>query len=129
MRPSKQSEKQNSFKHKLKNSASIYRSSGSQFFSTITGIQSGPDVFDESRFIITFLTTLEVIEKLCSFRLIQKGKTSKEMLQSSRSEFIENFFLNNFTLSEAEGNTSRPLSRGGIADLPLFRTLLAICQK
>ena len=34
-----------------------------------------------------------------------------------------------FILSDAEGNTSRPLNRAGIADLPLLRTLLAICQK
>ena len=36
---------------------------------------------------------------------------------------------NNFALSDAEDNTSSPLNRGGIADLPLLRTLLAICQK
>ena len=32
-------------------------------------------------------------------------------------------------LSNAEDNTSGSLNRGGIADLPLLRTLLAICQK
>ena len=31
--------------------------------------------------------------------------------------------------SGAEGNTSGPLNRGGIADLPLLKTLLAIRQK
>ena len=31
----------------LRNSASVYESSGSQFFRTMTGIQSGPDAFDE----------------------------------------------------------------------------------
>ena len=35
----------------------------------------------------------------------------------------------NFTLSDVEENTSRPLNRGGIADLPFLRTLLAILQK
>ena len=35
---------------------------------------------------------------------------------------------NNFALSGAEDNTSGPLNRGGIADLPLLRTLLAIRQ-
>ena len=34
-----------------------------------------------------------------------------------------------FALSDAEDNTSGPLNRGGIADLPLLRTLLAIRQK
>ena len=44
----------------LKSSASMYESSGSQFFRTNTGIQSGPDTFDESRFTMTFLTVLGV---------------------------------------------------------------------
>ena len=35
----------------------------------------------------------------------------------------------NFTLSDVEDNTSRPLNWGGIADLPFLRTLLAIFQK
>ena len=36
---------------------------------------------------------------------------------------------NNFALSDAEDNTSGPLNRGDTADLPLFRTILAICHK
>ena len=43
--------------------------------------------------------------------------------------FLEKCSGNNFALSDAEGNTSRPLNTGGIADLPLLRTLLAIYQK
>ena len=31
--------------------------SGPQFFRITTGIQSGPDTFDESRFAMTFSTT------------------------------------------------------------------------
>ena len=107
----------------------MYESSGSQFFRTITGIQLGPDAFDESRFVMTFLTILGVMEILCSFRLVLEGKTGKEMPESSRFEFLEKFLENNFVLSHAEGNTSGPLNRGGIADLPLLRTLLAIRQK
>ena len=107
----------------------MYESSGSQFFRTTTGIQSGPDAFDESRFIMTFLTNLGVIEILCSFRLVLEGKTGKDIPVSSRLEFLEKFLANNFALSEAEDNTSGPLNRGGIADLPLLRTLLAIRQK
>ena len=38
-------------------------------------------------------------------------------------------FANNFALSDAEDKTYGPLNRGGIANLPLLRTLLAICQK
>ena len=104
-------------------------SSGSHFFRTTTGTQSGPDAFDESRFVMTFLTMLGVTETLCSFRLALEGKTGKEMPESSRLEFLEKFLANNFALSDAEGNTSGPLNREGIADLPLLRTLLAIHQK
>ena len=78
---------------------------------------------------MTFVTILEVIEKLCSFKLVLEGKSSKEIPELSRFEFLEKFSANNFSLSHAEGNTSGPLNRGGIADLPLLRTLLAICQK
>ena len=107
----------------------MYESSASHFFRTTTGIQSGPDVFYESRFVMTFLTILGVIEILCSFRLVLEGKTGKEIPESSRLEFLEKFLANNFALSDAEDNTSSPLNRRGIADLPLLRTLLAICQK
>ena len=78
---------------------------------------------------MTFLTILGVTEKLCSFRLVLEVKTGKEIPKSSRLEFLEKFLANDFALSEAEGNTSGLLNKGGIADLPLLRTLLAICQK
>ena len=78
---------------------------------------------------MTFLTILGVTEILCSFKLVLEAKTGKEIPESSRLEFIEHFSANHFTLSDAEDNTSGPLNRGGIADLPLLRTLLAICQK
>ena len=102
---------------------------GSQFFRTTTGIQSGPDAFDESRFVMTYLTILGVMEILCSFRLVVEGKTGKEIPESSRFEFLEKFLANNFALSNAEDNTSGPWNRGGIADLPFLRTLLAISPK
>ena len=66
---------------------------------------------------------------LCSFRIVLEGKTGKEIPESSRLEFIEKFLANNFALSDAEDKTSRLLNRGGIAELPLVRTLLAIFQK
>ena len=69
------------------------------------------------------------MEILCSFKLVLEGKTGKETPESSRLEFKEKFSANNFALSDAEDNTSGPLNRGGIADLPLLRTLLTICQK
>ena len=67
--------------------------------------------------------------EICSFRLVLEGKTGKEIPESSRFEFLGKLLANNFALSDAEDNTSGPLSRGGIADLPLLRTLLAIRQK
>ena len=92
-------------------------------------MQSGPDAFDKSRFITTFLTVLGVTEILCSFKLVLEGKTSKETPEPSRLEFKEKLSANNFALSDAEDNTSGPLNRGGIVDLPLLRTLLAIHEK
>ena len=77
---------------------------------------------------MTFLTILGVTEILCSFKLVLEGKTGKEIPESSRLEFTEKFSANNFALSDAEDNTSDPLNRGGIADLPLLRTLLTIHQ-
>ena len=78
---------------------------------------------------MTFLLILGVLEILCNFRLVTEGKTGKEIPESSRLEFLEKFLANNFALSDGEDNTSAPLNRGGIADLTLLRTLLAICQK
>ena len=69
------------------------------------------------------------MEILCSFKLVLEGKTGKETPESSRLEFKEKFSANNFALSDAEDKTSGPLNRGGIADLPLLRTLLAIRHK
>ena len=51
------------------------------------------------------------------------------MPKSSRLELLEKFLANNFVSSDAEDNTSRPMHRGGIADLPLLGTLLPIRQK
>ena len=77
---------------------------------------------------MTFLTTFGVTE-ICKFRLVLEEKTGKEIPESTRLEFSEKFSVNNFALSDAEGNTSGQLNRAGIADLPLLRTLLAIQLK
>ena len=68
-----------------------------EFFSTTTGIQSGPDTFDESRYIVTFLTILGFMEKLCSFRVDLEGKA----VESPTSELLEKALVNNFALSDA----------------------------
>ena len=78
MRPSNNLENE-TLSDTLKSLASMYESSGSQFFRTTTGMQSGPDAFNESRFAMTFLTILGVMEILCSFRLVLQGKTDKEI--------------------------------------------------
>ena len=93
-----------------------------------TGIQLGPDTCDELRFLVTFLTILEITEILCSFKLVLEVQTGKEIPEPSRLEFLENFLANNFALSNAEDNNSGLLNRGVISDLPLLRTLSAIRQ-
>ena len=78
---------------------------------------------------MTFLTIFGITDILCSFRLVLEGKTGKETPESSRLEFLEKFSANDVALSDAEDNTSGMMNRGGTADLPLLRTLLAIRQK
>ena len=119
----------NNLENKTLSLASMYESSGSQFFRTTTGIQLGPDSFDESRFVMNFLTILGVMDILCSLKLVLEGKTGKEIPKSSRFQFLEKFLANNFALSDPVDNTSGLLNRGGITDLPLLRTLLAVRQK
>ena len=110
----------------MKSLASMYENSGSQFFRTTTGIQSGPD---ESRIVMTCLTIWGVMEILCRFILVLERKTGKGIQESSVLGFLEKFLANNFALSDAEDNTSSPLNRGGIVGLPVLKTLLAIRQK
>ena len=74
-----QSGKQDSFRHLLKISLSMYDTSGSQFLKNTTGIQSGLEVLDKPRLAMTFLTKLTVIEMLYSFRIVLEGKTGKEI--------------------------------------------------
>ena len=73
----------------------MHGSSGSHFFRTTTGIQSGPGAYDESRFVMTFLTNSSVLE----------WKAGKRIPESSRLKFLEIFSTNSFPLSDAEGNT------------------------
>ena len=67
--------------------------------------------------------------KIMQFQTSSRREKIKEIPESSRFEFLEKFSTNNFALSHAEDNTSGSLNTGGIADLPLLRTLLLICQK
>ena len=70
---------------------------------------------------MNFLTILGVTGKSCSFKLVLKGKTGKEIPKSSRLEFLEKVSANNFSLSDAKDNTTRLLNRGGIVDLPYLK--------
>ena len=78
---------------------------------------------------MTFLTVLGVTEIVCCLELVLEGKTGKEIPESSKLEFLKKVLAYNFPLFDVEDNTSEPSNREHIADLPLLRTLLAICQK
>ena len=63
----------------MKNSAFIHEISDSQFSKITPGIQSGPDPYDESRFVMTFLIIVGLTEILCIFRLVLEGTMGKEI--------------------------------------------------
>ena len=65
---------------------------------------------------------------IMQFQIVIGGETGKEMPQSWKLEFLERFSANDVAFSDVEDNTSRLLNRGGVTDLPLLRTLLAIRQ-
>ena len=55
----------------------------------------------------------------------KKGKQAKRY--QSHQSYQKKNLVNNFALSDAEDNNSRPLNRGRIAYLPLLERPLAIC--
>ena len=57
---------------------------------------------------------------------IRSRRKKKKTPKSARLEFLEKLLENNFALSDAEDKTSGLLNKGGIADLPSLKTLLAI---
>ena len=71
--------------------------------------------FEKPRLVAIFLTNLGVTGRICSFRLVLKGKPSKEIPESSRLEFLEKFSVNNFALSNADDKISGPLNREAVA--------------
>ena len=54
--------------------------------------------------VMTFLSSLEVIGILCSFRLVLLGKTGRETPESSRLDCLEKISVNNLALLDAEEN-------------------------
>ena len=51
---------------------------------------------------MTFLTIFQVTEILCSFKLVQEGKTGKEIPESSRLVFLEKLSEIFFALSDTK---------------------------
>ena len=92
--------------------ATIYKISGSHFFTATTEIHSKPDFLDESRLVIIFLTNFGVREILCNFRLVIEGTGGKEVHESSKPEFSSNLIL-----LDPEVKTSKLLNRANITDL------------
>ena len=86
--------KQDYFRHIMKSWANMPESSDSLFFRITIGVQPGPDAFDESKLVMTFLTHLGVTDILCSFSLVLEGKAGKEMPALSRLECLEKFSAN-----------------------------------
>ena len=66
------------------------------------------------------------MEILCSFRLVLEEKAGKGIPGSSRLQLPDKLLANNFALADADNNNYKPLNRGGIVDLSLLKTLLAI---
>ena len=76
---------------------------------------------------MTCLTNLGVTGILCSSSFSGRKSTKRDTwLITIR---VLGKVVNNFVLSNTEDNTLGPLNRTGIADLSLWRTLLAISQK
>ena len=63
----------------------MHESSGLQFFRSTTGIQSGLDVLDRLRLVMTSLTNSQVSEIIQSFKLVLERIESQEMLESFNS--------------------------------------------
>ena len=92
----------------LENKANMLESSSSQLFRTTTGIQSGPDAFKKSIFIMTFLTIFEVTEILYGFKFVLEGKTCKELPESSQEpsfQEVMDFFVLSAYVSLAASRT------------------------
>ena len=100
-----QTRKWDSFCHDLQRLANVDKYSGSLLSRTTTGIQSGPDAFNESKFIIMFLTNIGVTGILRSLRLALEAKPGKDIPEPSRLELSEMVSANNFAVSYAEKTT------------------------
>ena len=93
-------------------------------------MQSGPGVFDESRFVMTFLSILGLTKILCSFRLVPEGKTGKDIWLEFLERVLRKDFSKQFCFIRCRSWHLWAIEqRKYIAELPLLRTLSTICQK
>ena len=85
-------------------SANIFKSSGSQFFRTITKVQSGVETRTKTRSIMTFLTISGVTYIFCRFSILEVT-TYPTLPESSVLGFSEKILTNNYSVSDAEDST------------------------
>ena len=120
-----QSGKQDFFRHIVKSLASIYESSGSQFFKTTTGIQAEPDAFGESRLALTFST---ILQNYCEVSdQFFKGKQVKKYL-SHQDQSSEKSFQQTILLYQMQRQHLRAVKERRYSRFTFLRTL-AIHQK
>ena len=75
-----------------------------------------------------FLINL-VATETCSFRLVLKRKSCKQISELIKIRVLKKRCSKKFALSEAKDNTPEQLNKLSIADLPFLRTQLAILQE
>ena len=78
---------------------------------------------------MTFLTKLRVNRNIIQFQISSRRENKPRDYWVTKIRVPRKNLSNNFALSDAEVNIFGPSNRGGIADLPCLRTLLAILQK
>ena len=107
MRPCNNVEKKDSFRHILKSLASMYESSGSQFqfLRTNTGIQSGPDAFDESRFVMTFLTIFGSYGNIMQFQISSRSEYRSRNTRVIQIRVLRKVFSKQFCLNQMQKTT------------------------
>lgn len=65
-----------------------YGNPGSCFLRTVTGKESGGDISEKSKMIMTFWNNLRVTGILWSFMIVMHGKPDKGIPESSRLKFL-----------------------------------------
>ena len=71
----------------------MYESSGSQFFRTTTGMQSGPDNLDESRSVMTFLA---ILGNIMQFQISSRRENRQRDTQVIKIRVLRNVISEQF---------------------------------